>query len=311
MAMLCLSGMTEAQEPTAKKHNWDECEGPLQSGDGPKALVVVRVARCFMDLGIYTRAAQVLTKHVDEMDEQGAQGGRAVIEGLLQTALSRVAVIDVKTEKGARLRIDGAFVGSFPAINPIFLEAGEHLIEAQIDDQQIQKRIEVVAGHVGNIELIFGPRKAVGRKDKPESARVVQRQPKKSPWPAWRIATTVAGGLVGVTGTGIGVAYAVSGQNAEQQRSATVAAFPLRTSQCAHDAGSDDCSRVAELVEKRDGAYRTAWGGFVASGVGLAVLVTAIVLPKHRDSSTKRAPNVAAVVVPVPGGATVWMGGTF
>jgi hypothetical protein len=264
-----------------------------------------------MDLGIYTRASAVLTKHVDEMDEKGAQGGRTVIEGLLQTALSHVAVIDVKTEKGALLRVDGTVLGSFPAVNPIFLEAGEHSIEAQSDDRQMQKRIEVVAGYMGNIDLIFEPKKDVVVKDKQELVSAPQMHPKKSDQPAWRIATTIAGGLMGATGTGIGVAYAVSGQNAEKQRSATVAGFPLRTSQCANGAGSEDCSRVAALVEKRDDAYRTALGGFVAGGVGLAVLATAIVWPKHRDSSAKDAPNVAAAVVPVPGGATVWISGTF
>lgn len=311
MVWLGLAGMAEAGEPTPKQHKWDECEVSLHSDQDPKAVVVVRAARCFMDLGIYTRAAHVLTKQIDEMDEQGAQGGRTVIENLLQQALSAVAVLDIKTENGASLLIDGVVVGTLPAANPVFLKPGEHVIEARLDDRQTQKHVEVVPGHVGNLELLFEPKKAVVPKESPQSPRILPDKPSKSNWPAWQVATTIAGGIVGAVGLGAGTAYVLSAQSADEERTTMIAGFPLHTSQCALDATTAPCTQVARLVEKRNNAYGIAVGGFVAGGIGATVLAAAILAPKQRSSSIRGARNMTAAFVPNRDGAMVWLGGIF
>lgn len=311
MVWLGLAGMAEAGEPTSKQHKWDECEVSLHSDQDPKAVVVVRAARCFMDLGIYTRAAQVLTKQIDEMDEQGAQGGRAVIENLLQQSLSAVAVLDIKTENGASLLIDGVIVGTLPAANPVFLEPGEHVIEARLDDRKTRKHVEVVAGHVGNLELLFEPKKDVVPKEPSHFTQVLPDKLTKSNRPAWQVATTIAGGIVGAAGLGVGTAYVLSAKSADEERTTMIAGFPLHTSQCAQNANNAPCAQVARLVEKRNDAYGVAVGGFVAGGIGATVLAAVMLAPKQHDSSAQSARNMTAAFVPNHDGAMVWLGGTF
>ncbi|MBK9264163.1 MAG: hypothetical protein IPM54_30730 [Polyangiaceae bacterium] len=277
------------------------CEAILQAGDAPRTVLVARAATCYLDTGKNVQAVKLLQAQLDQMEQEGAQGGRGALEERLQTALAKVAILDIKTEAGAEISVNGLVIGKYPAVNPVFVEPGNHLVEARLGKAEAMTSIHAAAANQSTVEL---------KLETPAATTPPPNEPSKTTkWPGWRIAMTIAGGVVGIGGLGMGIGSAASASGTEDERAKIVAAFPMGSSQCAVTPDIGDCKRIATLVQDRDDAWRLTQVGFIAGAVGMGVAITALVLPVRTDAAKKK--DTTVTFLPLAGGAALTMRGSF
>lgn len=314
LAFVLLLGANPAHAQNAKTAAPASCDDILKAGDAPKAVLAVRAASCMMDQGKNAQAAQLLQRQLEQMEKDGVQGGKGAVENKLQAAAAKVAAYDIHTDEGAEITVDDQVIGKYPDMNPLFLEPGAHVVMARKEKGEAKASVESVAGTLEPLELklkikaeptqwkeVLPDFGTDPEKDKPKSS---------GKWPGWRIGMLIGGGVLGAGGAAMGVVFTVQSQGYEQQRTDLVASFPLKSQQCASTPNSAECKQVATLVQQRDDASTLGIVGFVVGGVGIATLVTALVLsPKSKDKTNESA--TAITVMPLPRGAGVSWTGSF
>jgi len=315
LALFVLLQADAVHADNAKAPATTSCDEILKGSDAPRAVLVVRAASCLMDQGKNAQAAMLLQKQLEQMEKDGVQGGKGAVENKLQTAAGKVAAFEVKTDPDTEITVDGEVIGKHPETNPLFLEPGSHVIIGKKGKAEAKVTVEAAAGTLEPLELKlvtkaeptqwkevlpdFGPQSDA---DKPKSS---------SKWPKWKIATTIAGGVVGLGGLGLGIGFTVVSQGYEKERADLVASFPLKTQQCSATPDFPDCKRIPTLVQQRDDASTIGIVGFVVGGVGLAAAITALVWPTKKDEPKTNEGTTAITVLPLQRGAGLSVVGTF
>lgn len=114
----------------------------------PYRQIAGNLAACEIKLGLYRDAAE----HLSALTQPAADGTRAELSAehrrLFDEALAKIAAVTVEAEPGATVLIDGKAVGQAPLPAPVYLEPGEHTLEARSQlgsTGQFSKRFEAGA----------------------------------------------------------------------------------------------------------------------------------------------------------------------
>lgn len=306
LALALVAGTADAWgakgQTTDSKVACDEPSGSSSSStDAPNAAAVGRIARCFIERGQEVQAAEHLRTHLNVMEREGKQGGRAALESLLKTALKKVGTIDIKTPPEAEIMVDGRLRGKSPDVHSVFVEPGPHVIEARKNGVEERQNIDVGAGNTALVELPLRPKKV-------EPPKPIVVPPKA---PAWQTPTIIVGSGAALVGMILGAASVAAAQQAEDNRASIVASFPPGSSKCVNVPAAERCRREAEMAARGDRAWQLAGLGFTLGGLGIAALTTALVWPKQSTSPEKNARAVSATLLPLEGGAGVVLHGAF
>ncbi|MGK4002873.1 PEGA domain-containing protein [Sorangium sp. So ce1036] len=274
-------------------------------------------------LGKYRDAAEHLSWYLREAPAtRVTQRQRA--EVLLKEALAKVAAITVKTEpEGAEVTVDGAEMGRTPLALPVFLEPGQHMIQAELDGYKpAQERIEPKAGDVVGMKLYLvrrdaeepaaveapgttGPRAA----SEPGPAGTTGPRAASEPGPAKLPETTVvppaerswvpmiALGAASVVGLGVGVGMTMASNNANDEARAQSRSIQGAGGQCIEPstAFTVRCAELNRLGAKADGLGDAAFGSYVASGVSALAALTYALWPRRAATNSTEVsvlPNV-------------------
>lgn len=295
------TAQTMKGQTTDPKIACDDLMGP--SADQPTALVVARVARCFVERGQYVLAAERLRKQLQVMEQEGTHGGRAALESLLKTVLAHIATLDIKTSRDAEVFVDGKSVGKSSDVSAIFVMPGAHVIEVRHDKDEARKNIEVEAGKSIVVEIPVEP-----KKDGPPKPVIVPAPSR----PAWQNPTMLAGGIVGASGLVLGiVGVSLAAKAKEDLKVHMTTDFPPGASKCENAPGVPRCVEAAELKASAERAQQMAVFGFVFAGLGTAALATAFFWPKSSAAVRKNDAGLVLTYVPLQGGGGMTLRGMF
>ncbi|WP_437713051.1 hypothetical protein WMF45_45240 [Sorangium sp. So ce448] len=120
----------------------------------PYRQIAGNLAACEVKLGLYRDAAE----HLSALTQPAADGTRAELSAehrrLFDEALAKIAVVNIDVEPGATVLVDGKAVGQAPLPAPLFLEPGEHSLEARTGTGAVaQSTVRFEAGSQRNLAL--------------------------------------------------------------------------------------------------------------------------------------------------------------
>ncbi|WP_170319878.1 PEGA domain-containing protein [Polyangium spumosum] len=230
-----------------------------------------------MTLGQHRDAAEHLTYALEEFPAGGKPEVREALLKRLDEAKQHIGTVTIGTNiGGAKLYVDGRFVGQAPLAKPVFVDPGKRVIEAKLPGHDdVLKTVDVEKAQAQEVNLVLAPKigGAPGGKSK--------------------VLIGVGGGLalVGI-GTGIGLLVAGSGASSD--------AADLRKTLVPGDCfGPTDpakvasCTELQDRLETKDTFTNVGIPLLVAGGVIAAGTIVYAVLPR------KKATTVGLVVAPV------------
>lgn len=193
---------------------------------------------------------------------------------------------------------------TLPLAAPIAVEAGPVIAKAQIDGVSVEKGAQVAPGTTSKLDL-SPPEPTLATTEpapapKPASALIeppAEPREEASFW-GWRSITGLS--LVGVGAVALGAGFVFSADESSAQDRVDTLGRSLGPSNagCAGNA-SAACAQLKQARDDRNAASDRASiafiGGGVAAGVGAAFIVSALIAPHKRSSSS------SAQVVPVMG----------
>ncbi|AUX34345.1 uncharacterized protein SOCE836_065170 [Sorangium cellulosum] len=115
------------------QRRYDECRASLLAAWSikPYRQIAGNLGACEIKLGLYRDAAE----HLSVLTRAAPDGKPAELSPehrrLFDEALSKVAAVQIEVEPGATVLIDGKAVGQAPLSAPVYLEPGEHALEAR------------------------------------------------------------------------------------------------------------------------------------------------------------------------------------
>ncbi|WP_437896215.1 hypothetical protein [Sorangium sp. So ce124] len=287
----------------------------------PYRQIAGNLAACEVKLGLYRDAAE----HLSALTQPAADGTRAELSlehrRLFDEALAKIAVVDIDVEPGATVLVDGKAVGQAPLPAPLFLEPGEHMLEARTGTgavAQIKERFE--AGTQRNIALQPRmPQAATTATTTPTAATsapppVAPTAPPVAP-PDTRVRDgVVIGGLaLGGAALAAGVALAVvsNGKSEEADEALHSVVKDGGVNACSDPAFRARCDALADANSAEGTTWRLAIAGFVTAGAVLGGTALASVFwpVETPRAAASHAVHIAPVVTAQSAGFTI--GGAF
>jgi hypothetical protein len=167
--------------------------------------------------------------------------------------------------KGAQILVDGAVQGEAPLPDDVFLEPGEHTVEARLDGfTGAPQRVTVQKGVAARVELPLTPVVVQA----PEAPPVVREEPPKRR----SIIPGIALGAVAAVGIGGGVAFVGMSSGKRSAAEATRGQILTGRGSCVPGAGNLDarCSDLQNNLKASDTFHDVAVGAFIAGGIAAA-----------------------------------------
>ncbi|WP_437763330.1 PEGA domain-containing protein [Sorangium sp. So ce281] len=115
------------------QRRYEECRASLLAAWSikPYRQIAGNLGACEIKLGLYRDAAE----HLWHLTQPTPDGKRSELSQehrrLFDEALAKVAAVNIDVEHGATVLIDGKTVGQAPLSAPVYLEPGEHSLEAR------------------------------------------------------------------------------------------------------------------------------------------------------------------------------------
>ncbi|WP_437578188.1 PEGA domain-containing protein [Sorangium sp. So ce887] len=223
---------------------------------------------------------------------------------------------------GAEVVVDGKAVGKAPLEGEVFVEAGEHRVEARLEGYApASETVKVAKGGTAAAALALAPVKgeaqegssvanaAEGRNaagapvaEMPPSAPAEpQPPPQKRSW-----VPVIALGAASAVGLGLGIGMTVAGSNVLDDVHAQRQAIRDAGGQCTNPPAAfvDRCAELNGAGERVDTLGHVAGAAYVASGV-LAAAAVAYALWPRDEGRAAAPPRVVATVHPAGAGVVV------
>jgi hypothetical protein len=181
---------------------WEECRAALLAAWAihRNYQIAGNLAECETKLSRFGDAAGHLTFFLREMPATAPAERRARGEELLREVRPKVAELKVRVSKAdADVLLDGKSIGRSPLNEPLFVEPGDHKLEAKLGSEAAQGNVSAQGGETHEVTLTFD------RETKPP--------PPKSLVPL----IALGAGAVAVGAVGGGLLGAWSGKRAEVQ----------------------------------------------------------------------------------------------
>ncbi len=177
-----------------------------KKGDWPKAYeafldawklkqhpqVALNLGRAELEIGRYGEAV----RHFQHCIENSAPADPdvALARDWLAEAQKKAAklliVVDVA---GARVLVDGVFVGYSPLLSPVSADPGSHIVVAHLAGQRVQRGVVAAAGFASVVDLRIPQQKPA-----PEPAPSPLAGPSGAPWVVGGLGVTITGFLIGI-----------------------------------------------------------------------------------------------------------------
>ncbi|MGK3997088.1 PEGA domain-containing protein [Sorangium sp. So ce1024] len=224
---------------------------------------------------------------------------------------------------GAEVLVDGKAVGRAPLEGEVFVEPGEHRVEARLEGYETASQtVRVGKGATAKVELAMTLAKSeapgaapsthaaggastlgagvVGPVAGPPAVPVEpQPPPEKRNW-----VPVIALGAASAVGLGVGIGMTVAGSNVLDDVHAQRQSIRNAGGQCAKPSTSfaDDCAELSSAGEHVDTLGHVAGAAYIASGVLAAAALTYALWPRG-ETRTAGPPRVVATAHPT--GASV------
>lgn len=257
----------------------------------PSFEIATNLANVELLIGQTAEAASHLA-HALRVLPSSRDADRPKIEKLLGDARARIATVDVQTEAGATISVDGKTVGLAPLPVPVFLMPGAHTIAAERGGRKGSKELTATAGSSEPVSLEL---KAAGAAPPPT-------QPPVSPpggnaegeGISW-VPGAVIGG-VGLVAVGVGVGFFAAAGSASSDGEALKAELTADGVSCGAGATDPRCQEGQDADSRHD-SFQV--GGGILLGVGAAAVVTGGVLLILAAGGKSEAEQSALRVQPV------------
>ena len=199
--------------------------------------------------------------------------------------------LEVKAEH-ADLYVDGKLVGHSPMVGEVFVEPGAHKVEARHELYGTEAR-RVIAGvgateavRFGLGEVVVGVGSAAGKGEAREVVGVGSAV-------GWRPGRewALSGGAVAAVGLGAGLALTFASKSKASDADAKLSDVQMKggTFACSSGSFAAACATLRRANQSADTLSKVSAVGYVAAGVGGAVLSTYLLWPgkkaEHRTST--------------------------
>ena len=250
--------------------------------------VAASLSQAEAQLGNRAEAAQLMHFALDRVPPKETRATVERYEQALADLRQQVASLKVQvSERNAEVRVDGRSVARSPVSHEIFVEPGEHVIEARLPAAQARHKLTTVAAQTYEISLALTPL--------PEHPKGAAPAPNNSePLEASRdssgrtlVPAYVASGVAAL-GLGFGVAFGLGAQSAKQDSDA--AARRVGPHGCVDgSAAASDCETARRSLSDQRHYAVLANVGWATAAVGLGFAATWLLWPEDEGESTARA----------------------
>lgn len=239
---------------------------------------------CEVELGLHGEGANHLAEFLKTAVDVSA-ASKQEAQAALDKAKVHVAEVSLAcTPSGVELLVDGKSVGMAPVT--VYLEPGEHLIEAKKDGYEPgSQRKNLLASTEVKVEIVLEPIGAGERASKPV-------------WPF------IVGGTLAAAGVGVGVAGTVVALGKGSKKNDLAASATCKPVSAA-------CLSQGSELAKQQGTFQTmGTAGFIVGGAALAATVIYAVVPAPRKAA-RGAARIDLLPVVGPSASGLWLGGSF
>jgi len=277
------------------EQRWDDCRASFLAAWNIDRYYQIagNLAACEAKLGRYVDAAEHITFSLHEMPTTAPAERRALAEKLLAEVRAKVAEITIGSSKtGAEIFLDGRSLGRSPLASAVFVEPGEHKLEAKLDGAAAQTSVTATGG---------GTHEAMLKFEEPKKEQLSER----SMAPAYvlggvGIASLLTGGVL------IGVAESTHAElKADAPRGENGQLLCRRTPGGAATTAECDAWRAKSATASAEA--NAALGLFIGGGVAVAGAAAYWLWAAKTPPSSARSWTVVPVVGADAGGV-VWTG---
>lgn len=224
----------------------------------------------------------------------------------LATAKREVGMLKVQVDTDeAEVRINGHLVGSAPLIDPLFVNAGEHVLMASTPTRS-SADVKVTVGAGTMMELVLRVDQVT--EDPPERPDAGTVAPAGDAGPAPEagedsqrsLTPAIIGGAVALVGLGVGVGFTMSASGKESDRDDIADTIGGGDACGPSTPFTVQCQEIQDLDDQAGTRRNIALGGFVVGGLALAGTAAYLLWPSSEGSSD--AARLTPVVGPSGGG---------
>jgi len=238
----------------------------------------------------FREAAQNLAYTLRLFPVTGDPETRKMMQRPYDLAKQYVGALKVRVNvKGADVLVDGKSVGEAPLLDPVYVEAGEHKVEAKLTgyhDALYPVRVDKGSSVDVQLNLMPMPKAEGGGED----MELVVRKRSKLP-------AIIAGG-VAVAAAGVGVAMMVV--SAGKKDDALVLDKAIGAGGCTGAMPDGRCQELRDTAYQVDTFHNVGVGAFIGAGVLAAAAVGYLVWPQQKVLQ-KKVTGLAVQAAPVIG----------
>jgi hypothetical protein len=276
----------------AEQQKWDQCRAALLAALSIKRhpQIAGNLAACEAKLGLYRDAAEHAAYFLNDMKPGTSTERRMSGQSILNESMGKIAAVTVVASvEGADVLVDGRSVGASPLSGPVFLDPGQHSLEARQEGYVTARvALDAKAGTTPAVTL---------RLERPETGGTTLPPPlpppPPTPRPLWPLVVG-AGVTVALlaSGTGLAVAanaYRAEGRDAQQK-------IDDSGKLCGGGADPQLCTKLEDALGQTDSFRNLAIGAFVGAGVfAIATTVYGLLPP------VKATVSQGCILVPMVG----------
>jgi hypothetical protein len=277
--------------------------------------------------------------------EDEAQPVTDEMRALYLEARSKVGTLDFSVVAGpAEVLVDGVYVGTGPFAGPLFVEPGQHAVEARLTGRTKVAVVGVKEGQTLRIMMNFGVESghaSVSIVDKerqdwdgvaakpsgfvPEGNDAAAEMVEADPTTAPAVAAPAQGAVVGREGqpnsylvaggaatggaaVGTGVALAFLSAATASDADELLAQLKAGSVRCSRPPQAGGCAELLLLRKEQDRLANTAMAALIGGGILLAATAAYTFWPRP---AAKPATSLRLVPVVVPHSGGVWVAGAF
>lgn len=264
-----------------EEQRWEDCRASFLAALNihQSYQIAGNLAFCETKLGRVTDAAEHAALSLREMPADAPPDRKAGAEAVFKEVRPKVAELSIRVSKpDAEVFVDGRSMGRAPLAAAVFVEAGDHKLEARLGGATARAALTAKGGGTHEIALTFDE----------------QRPPE-----GWKppLALVLASGGLALAGIGAGAGLTVAA-NGKAEEAKTLRAGVGDGSACTPPttAPARQCATLLEAWTTQGTLSNAALGAFVAGGA-LSVATVALLVWNRSKSDSARigvAPAVSA-----------------
>jgi len=228
----------------------------------------------------------------------GQQAARKRTMERLEAAKQEVGTLHVEVDTdGCEISVNGTSVGTSPIKQPLFVVPGAVTVEAKHGDKHVQRTIAFDKGQERTLTLELTS--AEGSSTVSEPVPTAKSDPPPAPHDEGPHDTTsssgsnlktigiITSGAVALVGAGVGVGFLMAANSASDDVDAKRADVRknIGPNGCTLQPSASECTDLQDANDRAKRNTTISTIGFIGAGVGVAGLVTFLLLPNQKKTS--------------------------